>query len=868
MMDNSKSNEPLSSRQLHQPRILPPVFEKDLIGRDIVVNRLRRSQPGIITAPAGYGKTFVLTAVRQCFIEDGLPVSWLSLRVGDVDLEEFLCSLISSLRNTLGARFGTRTEALFKAGVGTPIHILVDTLVAEIADDGIEAVLIIDDVHLLEQPDALDLLAGLVRRAPIRLVIAGRYLSKVLAAAVDWLQVLEVGAEHLCLNVLQAKQYYEILSDSKLTDDQAEHLHVQTQGWQAGIKLLASSGKHITSSNDPIPVPVPGRVYTYLDRASEGLNEEARGFMLELSILEYFSVELSAAVFNCDEQSARDTLSYLVQQGVFIETIEQEQGWSRFHPMFREYLQERLKKENPDNISKLHKSAARWFMSKERWNDALIHTVQAGDQEMVANLIGTSSRKLILDGDFSLFFSWVQQLPETVRQLNWQIRIAEAWVFTLTFQSVEAIRILNELDSQIFIQNLPIESLREIKVMRIVIDLVADKRSDAFKLIDEISTQGPAKDHWIQEVTNNFCAYKYLCTGSFERVRTQPECHSSLRIIYQQVFQALSWFEQGHFQCANDCFEAVFQYCESRPHGVKGAAYVFGYHAEVLAMRGEFDLIRERFDKYGTLVLEIVPALAVVNAISSNAFAYAQRGDFTSAQQCLEQGTTLARLRGWDRLDVHCCTERAKIWLLQGEYAPARRLLQRLQEKLSHVSDPLLQKDLEHMILITELRIGLKTGLEKDSLKQATDYMHSMEETGFKLRSFKWRALLAAAHKTNGHAAIGRRLIEPLRRWQEVEGASAFEQYMGCYSKQIAPLTKLNVNPVDEQIFLNVEPINTREHEILILVAQGLTNKEIAQSLCIGAETVKWHLKNVFGKLQVKNRTQAVARARRLELIL
>lgn len=865
---DNNSTESLSRSLLNRFRLQPPKLNKDLIGRESVINRMLLSHTGVLTAPAGYGKTFVLAHTYAKLMSSGLLVAWMSPVDDDRNFHQSLGYILSGLRAVLNSDFGTRTEALTRAGVGTVTEELIETLVAEITECETDLVLIIDDVHLLTNASTLQLLAALIRRAPLRLMLCGRSLPSVLNDAIDWLQVLEVKTKHLRLNIQQAGNYYQKLTDTTLDEQALDKLYQQTEGWQAGIRLLASS-----MSFGSIPTTIPIRVQDYLDTAATELSDEAKQFMLSISILNYFSAPIAAELADCSETSAERMIGYLCDRGVFIEEGEKSNGWFKFHSMFRDYLRLKLLTFGMDAANSLHQKAALWFQSEKRWGEAVEHAIHAKDLSLAAELAGSCSRQLVVEGGFPLLFNWVDHLPIDVRRKNWSLRIAEAWANALCFKCDNARAILDELEGRSFITSLMSGQSHEIDIVRALNEAMADNRSCSIALIKKMQLRPITVDAWLNEALNNLQAFKFLYTGEFERVRTQPECFTALRIMYQQVFQALSWVEQGYVQRGNQQFEQVYNYCEKHRYGVVGAAYVFGAHSEVLAFLGKFDVIRERYDRYKHIITEVLPVSAVSKVLASVALGRALRENYAGAQQLLESGTTLARTRGWRRLDALCRCERARIWILQGELAPAQRLLQGLKDMRSNTldkSDHFAEEELNRAVLLTEARLQLQSQIEFKTLFSVKSVMQELAQKGFKVRSLQWRAIAIAMSRLSQDSSTVRRLSPSLDAWLESESIISFVEGVGSdnESKQASLEDELSRRSNEATLIsLAVEPINKRENEVLTLVAQGLTNREIAQSLCIGTETVKWHLKNVYGKLQVRNRTEAVARARRLSLI-
>lgn len=167
-------------------------------------------------------------------------------------------------------------------------------------------------------------------------------------------------------------------------------------------------------------------------------------------------------------------------------------------------------------------------MREKRWNEAVHHAIQANDQ----SLAGTCARQLVVEGEFPLLFNWIDHLSLDVKRNNWPLRIAEDWANTLCYRYGDAIVILDELEQEVHLGSLIARQHQEISIVRAVNEIMADNRSYAFGVMERMQ-QGPIVDDvWLGEALNNLQAYKHLSLGEFERVCTQPEYLTTLRIMY------------------------------------------------------------------------------------------------------------------------------------------------------------------------------------------------------------------------------------------------------------------------------------------------------------------------------------------------
>ncbi|RLC62094.1 MAG: hypothetical protein DRI01_07430, partial [Chloroflexi bacterium] len=431
-------------------KLLVPRRRKDIIRRqrlsDLLHNNIHlRLQ--VLSAPAGYGKTTLLVD----FVNDlDIPVCWYSLDTADQDPRFFLEGILASIRFCFND-FGQLTQSrLFMAeDVAREAVHLIGALTGEIhASIPDYFLVVIEDYHLVEDSDSMKSLLNLfVDRAPdnCHIIISSRTLVDLptISKLASQRQVASLDTSCLSFTGTEVKELLATQYDLRLSDTEADKLATDTEGWIVGI-LLSTNSLRAGGFQKEMPVLTQKNVFQYL--ASEVYDRQPpdiQSFLLMSSILDEMEAEFCDALLGL--ASSRKLLRDIESRNLFINRIDAKKAWYRYHPLFREFLQEKLLTEQAESFALLHCKAALLFEQRQRWNEAVTHFLRAGRYDEVLRTIRTVGEDFVKSGKWATVSKWVEALPRHVRLSDTGLVLLHAQSLIHVGQVDEAARVLTGL---------------------------------------------------------------------------------------------------------------------------------------------------------------------------------------------------------------------------------------------------------------------------------------------------------------------------------------------------------------------------------------------------------------------------------------
>ena len=401
----TKLNRPaIDSRWIVRPRLLSAL--DDAFGRKLT----------LISAPAGYGKT---TLAAQWLDHIPHPSAWLSLDEHDIDPDRFLRYMIASIRKIF-PQFGPQIATLLSSPTSPSPEYLADMLISDLAEPAKPWVLVFDDFHFIES-EPVQIISRVVQYLPdhLHLVIATRMDPPLPLArwrARDWL--VDIRAAHLRFFPEEAKVYFGT-PFKKLSEDFIARIVARTEGWVTGLQLarlsLADTDKpdelaRRFSDSDKLVVEF------LIDEVLSRQPDEIKHFLAVTSLLERFCAPLCDHLL-ADEgptRGSRRLIDLLENENLFLVPLDTDGVWYRYHHLFRALLRRRLKKVLPQSRqNQIHYSAGEWFAGRGYIEDALSHLITAGDLDAAAELVEQNMHPAI-DQDLSrrTLGRWLDLFPK------------------------------------------------------------------------------------------------------------------------------------------------------------------------------------------------------------------------------------------------------------------------------------------------------------------------------------------------------------------------------------------------------------------------------------------------------------------------
>jgi LuxR family maltose regulon positive regulatory protein len=434
---------PLVLTKLHVPTARPRN-----IPRARLVERLATETGAgliLICAPAGYGKTTLLVEWAQSLLKNGAAVAWYALDPGDDDPIPFGSYLIASFMQALGPVAELAHIAqLLRTSPEIDLPRILPTLINAVIASDRECLLVLDDYHLIGVPAIHSALAYLLEHLPqnLRVVIGSRSdpplpLARLRARG----QLLEIRAASLRFTTGEATQFLNEVMQLELSPEAVAVLEERTEGWVAGLQLAALSLAGRADKERLIPTFAGSHRYLVEYLMEEVVNRqpgEVRSFLLSTSILERLCASLCDAVLGDGTPNgpspSQAILQQLEQTNLFVVALDDQGDWYRYHHLFRDFLQTRLNKTQPERINMLHRAACEWLADHDFLREAARHAFQTQDWEYAAAFVEQHSFTMIIHSETSTIYEWCSAFPEEVMQRHPLLCIHQCWALVLSYR--------------------------------------------------------------------------------------------------------------------------------------------------------------------------------------------------------------------------------------------------------------------------------------------------------------------------------------------------------------------------------------------------------------------------------------------------
>ncbi len=895
--------------QLIATKIYFPPARLNLVPRPRLIERLEAGLRGpltLIAAPAGYGKTTLMSAWRASAGAQR-PVAWLSLDAGDDALYTFLAYMAAAL-DTLQAGLTANARLLLQSDQPFPPSTILTTLINDLAAYPSDCVLVLDDYHVISDPEIHAALEFLVRNQPpqMHLVILSRFdpalpLARLRARG----QMVELRAEHLRFSPEETGQFLIDRMGLDLTPAQAAALEARSEGWIAGLQLaalamqgpgkesLASFIDDFTGSHRYIMDYLVGDVLVNQPAAQ-------REFLLKTSILERLSAWLCDAV--TDRQDSQAILDSIEQSNLFLIPLDDERGWYRYHHLFGDVLRNRLRAEMPDQVRDLHRRAAGCLAQNGLVFEAIDHAFALSDFDFVRDLFRQYFSTISLTENRAQVTRFFERFPRAYLQNEPWLCVGYAWITwgEGKMQVTEELLACAEKAYQHLasLGKLPLDDLEyaglpaEMLAFQALIHTQKANPDRVIELAEQAMAAAPEGTPVIAAIALLGQQVAYRQKGQMDKAIESCARAIPLSRAVQDVGTRVSVLHslgvglmiQGKLSQLVWAYEEGLRFAETRGES-ENPRYDLIYFklADIAYIRNDLEQMGQWLRKgfacserntslwprfYGK-ILQVQRMLA--------------QGDRAGAQNLQDEvETLLKRVRG-TYFETELVGYVMMIRVLNGNLEGVQAWAQSCQQLLA---SPLNFIQLETAIQLAyiwgalgEVDLAIRLAEQIEALAARTGSRHLQlhallpQIVGWvqkgnpqKAQSCLLQALILG--EPEGYfrvfvdrGKVMRDLLVAADRKQQFE-------FMAAYIHRLLESfdTRPDSAPPGAQSQALIAPLSERELEVLGLIAAGHSNKEIAQALVIAIGTVKRHTVNIFNKLDVKNRTEAVARARQLGL--
>lgn len=907
---------PLPGEPVSDPVVAPllttklsvPPARPSLVPRPQLLDRLDAAAAGTLTlvvAPAGYGKTTMLgawAAARAADAGVGRPLAWLSLDADDNDPIRFWTYVIAALES-VHPGIGASALGLLHAppaAEGADLRSLAAPLTAlinSIATMQEPLVLALDDYHMITAAPIHDTLASLLDRAPahLHLVISGR--SEPPLPLARWRargRLVDLRADDLRFAPAETAAFLRTVMGLDLAADAIVALDERTEGWAAGLQLAALSLRGRTDISGVVAALTHGHRYVldYLaDEVLRGQPEDVRNFLLRTSILGRLTAPLCDAVTG--RTDGQELLERVERASLFLTPLDEDRRWYRYHALFAEVTRDRFLRAQPGEVATAHQRAAAWYASGGMLDEAVGHALAGGDAAQAAGLVERASQGLLARGELSTLLRWLALLPDDAVRARPQLCIAHAWALLLDGR-------MDGVDARLRDAALHLDAMegRERAAVRGMRGEVAAIGATVARIWGDISrTSALAHQALERTPTGNVFArcIAALMLGYAERTRGNvAAAHAAFAeasVIGQSTgntlvatlagqYIARLQVEQGHLHQAAETYRQALRFASADGAETSSAGLLHVGLGQVLYEWGDLDGAAHCAQDALALGLRLDAADVLLAGYTALARVRQAQGDLDSALAAMRQAEGHTHRVVSPPLLAEMEAQRTMLWLARAEVAAAAGWATARGLRADDAS-----VDRDEALYLALARVLVARGLADDAVVLCGRLIGAAEAAGLAGRVLPALVCQSLALRARGDVAealeaLGRALAlaEPggyLRIFVD-EGEAMAGLLRRAAARGIAPgqvhallaaFAPVDLAPPDTARPLD-GLLSAREREVVDLLALGRTNREIARALVVEDATVKTHINNIFRKLDVRNRTEAVARARALDLPL
>jgi LuxR family transcriptional regulator, maltose regulon positive regulatory protein len=900
-------------------KLRAPQLPAGALARPRLVERLNasRQRAVLVSGPAGFGKSVLAT---QWLRLTAVPHAWLQLDALDNDPKRLL-SHVGAALGTLGTEAALQAAAVLRgAGAGADVAHNRELLAAL---GGLEpaTVLVLDDVHVLEAGPSMELVRALLelRVTAPRLVLLTRVdpplpLARLRVAG----ELLEVREQDLRFTRGEAADLFARLLPGGLDAELVTRLERRTEGWAAGLRMAALALEHAPDRRAVVDAFTGSHRFIadyLLEEAVSRQPPAVQRFLMDTSLLPRFTAEMCAAVMQ--DPAARNLLHDIEAANLFLVPLGPDRQWYRYHHLFAELLQYRLRRLDPGRVDGLHERASMWFEEQGDVAEAIEHAAQLPTPARLTSLLDRHAMTILARSEVGNMKRWLRHVPDPLAQPYPTFLLSLGWLRLITERAPDLEPLFAAADTVLSsgpagYDDDACQTLRfEFDILRAFAARYGGRLEDALRtgarVLDELPVDSAALrgrilfnqgrvymmlgemararhllERSIEENLRADTAYLVL-TGLGQAAavlletdgapRAQAKLESAIRLAEERGLSRLPAFATvlyhlGHVHTIADELDAAESYLdramtmgalsgmpEGRANGLVGMA-------RVRAAQG-------RFDEADALLLEAEALAHAENLVlidhdisvprTRHALYLAAAGRTAPLPAELQIGPPGAGGR-WTALEETRCLH-CLIGALRSPLPGARELAASAAARIRANSEPLGRHIAPCVARVAEALLSDSAdrwALLDRTLRHAAArrYVLPLLEIGPPLRP-----LLQAA------------LGQSLSRAARAHAKLLLERLDVMYPPDTAADAALTAMPattggsgLPDARLPAVSALTEREREVLAHLCHGLSNKAIARSMYVSPETVKTHLKHIYDKLEVARRRDAVERARALGL--
>ena len=900
------------SSNLLLTKLFKPTVPAKIVKRPFLYQRLNHGiESGkpltLVSAPAGFGKTTLITAWLNTLT---MPISWLSLDSLDDDPQRFFSYFIAALQKS-DPSLGQEIDGIIRAGQLPPSDVICTTIINDILQADYKFILVLDDFQFIQDETILQVLQTFVTNLPppLHLILLTREEPSLpLARMRANNQLTEVRATDLRFAAEETAEFLNELIGLKLSKADINRLEEKTEGWVVGLQLAGLSMRDRANPSTFI-ADLSGshrHILSYL--TEEVLNQqpaEIQSFLLQTSILDKLNGALCDALTG--NKNGRSLLEKLYNDNLFLIPLDDEQQWYRYHQLFADLLRDRQTLLHGEQTAVLQQRASQWFAQNGQFSAAIRYALDAQDYETAVALIETHAMDLLLAWHAKTIRKWMSLIPAAWQEKSPKTNLMFAWMYLMSNNFTQALPYIDRLQKMFATDQLD-ETDPAVKAEWLALQAnllsAQGQPEQSITVGQQALAIVPEEDAYVRSLIYSGLATSYIQMNDREHTieayqmliqygRTSGNLVSELMGISGLGLFAM---ERGELQFA---FELAMQGAES----VERSGMIPPISAAVYGEIGGIYYQWHQFDQAKSYLARSAQVSKLSGFSDAEVFYHVvlsrlaqMAGDLETAVQEIETAEKVKLVDAPTAVQEELIAQQVRVALAQNKLTKAETILNpydfSFQPKFSFPTRS-LQKPFNHSIGLlynSALRIILHQATPfhlQLGLELANQLITEAHESQLIPTEIETRLLRAQISQALGDEKMSLADVKAALTMAQpeksitifLEAGESIAQLLTAISLPNPELdtfrkTVLRAFPTAQQptspLPANddlIEALSKRELEILHLIDAGFTNQEIAEKLVITLHTVKKHSSNIYTKLGVRSRTQAIAKARDLQLL-
>lgn len=903
-----------SDNLLVATKFSPPRISPRHIPREKLLARLRDTKycaGTLITGGAGFGKTILLAQWRQELMKAGIDVAWLSLSHDDRQFSSFCTYLMAAFQ-----RLGMAADDVVPDAAGSEqsLEALVAVATSAVEEIDRELYLLIDDYQHVEAPAAHRLMQKLLDHCPanLHIVIASRTMPPLSLGRLRMQgQVSEIDFAELPFDPEETRAFFDQnLSALKLSADEVRLIHDLTNGWPASLQPVATMLRIRPAQRANLRSLLwkSADLQSYLaEDVVAHLPPALTSFMEKLSVFRRFNAGLAEAVTGDPE--AGELIKRAEDENLLIYRVETDDPspWYRFHPLFGEFLAQRLALQGKDAVAAVHRDASRWFAAHDLLVEGVRHASLGGDLDFAADAMEQAATKSTWSMSYiGPLLHMLDRLPQDTLFSHPRLFFLGCLAYALTGRADKAERWLEQI-RRTEAAKIPALSSK----FPIIDSSVAVQRDDLQRVIEVLEPlcQVPMENASLRYACLAGLAVAYLAVGRqrdarrlFEQNPVPPEDRDNDMAMVFESRRAQTCLVEGDMReaarlCAGILARAEATYGRaSLPANLCAATLAFACYE-----LDRIDDAREALANRAGILQSSWPDVMMQSSLCRARLDFLQDAPET-ALSFLEAQASHFHILGLDRALAYMLAEQVDILLTIGEHRRAKELAVRLEGlRKAHENATGALVQVPAIAALVRAQLALADTNPRAALEALADVKRFGEKYGRPRTLVRANLLAAVAHDGLQQEAEAMRCLKEavslaaklglvrtlldtkeqtaalLARLQKEDSLPAPEaRYLTDILARMTPgAVRPEAAPVSAAVSASARitpdaergPLTPRELEILALIAEAMSNKRIALTLNITFGTVKWNVKNILAKLGVSSRYDAISLARQRGLL-